>query len=216
MQTISGGDDMAWHCPYCGCSSSHYNSSRIRMECDLCGYPVSEDVDAESRMRRDRTFLQIQKHLRVGNWQKVISLVRPLTEEDPTNKELYVFILRAATKDFSDDMMDTSMRTIASDAWDKLERLNGITSQMRGYSNDCLKKKIDELENKKALLYIWVVAVVCCCFFGFCCFGSNDVFAGLLLIGIGFLIYKAKKPNYSFNLIKQIDDLQRKKGNNPF
>lgn len=100
-------------CSRCGCSSFHYNRSRIRMECDSCGHPVYDPQQDQQLMQYDRTYSQAMSHLTAGNWEQTIGLLRPLMSQYPTEKRLYLAVLRAATQDFRDiDMRNTANRAI--------------------------------------------------------------------------------------------------------
>ena len=85
------------------------------MECDSCGHPVSDPQQDQQLMQYDRTYSQAMSHLAAGNWEQTIVLLRPLMSQYPTEKKLYLAVLRAATQDFGDiDMDNTANRTIAS------------------------------------------------------------------------------------------------------
>ena len=101
------------------------------MECDSCGHPVQDPQQDQQLMQYDRTYSQAMSHLTVGNWEQTIGLLRPLMSQYPTEKRLYLAVLRAATQDFMDiDMENAVNRATASEAWDKLIRLNGVTGEM--------------------------------------------------------------------------------------
>ena len=145
-------------CSRCGCSSFHYNRSRMRMECDSCGHPVSDPQQDQQLMQYDRTYSQAMSHLAAGNWEQTIVLLRPLMSQYPTEKKLYLSVLRAATQDFGDiDMDNTANRTIASEAWDKLVRLNGVTGEMIRYGSRRYEKHREELNKQRTR----ILAVLC-------------------------------------------------------
>lgn len=73
-------------CSRCGCSSFHYNRSRMRMECDSCGTPVYDPQQEQQLMQYDRTYSQAMSHLASGNWEQTIALLRPLMSQYPTEK----------------------------------------------------------------------------------------------------------------------------------
>lgn len=144
-------------CSRCGCSSFHYNRSRMRMECDLCGTPVYDPQQDQQLMQYDRTYSQAMGHLDVGNWEQAIVLLRPLMSQYPTEKKLYLAVLRASTQDFGDiDMDNTANRAIASEGWDKLVRLNGITGEMIRYSRQRYEKYRGELNKQRTLILAWI------------------------------------------------------------
>lgn len=73
-------------CSRCGCSSFHYNRSRMRMECDSCGTPLCDPQLDQQLMRYDRTYSQAMSHLVVGNWEQTIGLLKPLISQYPAEK----------------------------------------------------------------------------------------------------------------------------------
>ena len=116
------------------------------MECDSCGTPVQDPQQDQQLMQYDRTYSQAMSHLTAGNWEQAIGLLRPLMSQYPTEKRLYLAVLRAATQDFRDiDMRNTANRAIASEAWDKLIRLNGVTGEMLRYGRQRYEKHREEL-----------------------------------------------------------------------
>ena len=146
-------------CSRCGCSSFHYNRSRMRMECDSCGTPVYDPQQDQQLMQYDRTYSQAMSHLAAGNWEQTITLLRPLMSQYPTEKKLYLAVLRAATHDFEDIAMDnTANRSIASEAWDKLVRLNGVASEMLRYGRQRYEKHRGELNRQRTRILIWIFA----------------------------------------------------------
>lgn len=149
-------------CTRCGCVSFHYNHTRMRMECDQCGHPVDDPQHEQQLMQRDRTYSYGMDHLAAGNWEQTISILKPLVLQYPTEKKLYLGILRAATHDFRDIYMaDSSLRNAASEAWDKLIRLNGITSEMLSYSMRRYELHKEELSRRRHTIlgYIFTAAV---------------------------------------------------------
>ena len=155
-------------CSRCGCSSFHYNRSRMRMECDSCGHPVYDPQQDQQLMQYDRTYSQAMSHLAAGNWEQTIVLLRPLMSQYPTEKKLYLAVLRAATQNFGDiDMDNTTNRTIASEAWDKLVRLNGVSGEMIRYGSRRYEKHRDELNKQRARILASIFdAAICAIIYG--------------------------------------------------
>ena len=107
-------------------------------------------------MQYDRTYSQAMSHLAAGNWEQTIVLLRPLMSQYPTEKKLYLAVLRAATQNFGDiDMDNTTNRTIASEAWDKLVRLNGVSGEMIRYGSRRYEKHREELNKQRARILAW-------------------------------------------------------------
>ena len=179
-------------CKRCGCSTFHYNRSRMRMECDSCGTPAHDDLQDQKMMNYDRAYTQAINHLTAGNWDQTISLLQPLLGEHPTDRKLYVAILRAATKDYRDTGMDNAL-CIASarDAWDKLTRLNGLTVQMLRYSRLRHEKQRTELMARRNRIQGWIIIAVISLVLAGVLFAAEQVFLGLVSSGI--LVYFMKK-----------------------
>lgn len=171
-------------CSRCGCSSFHYNRSRMRMECDLCGTPVYDPQQDQQLMQYDRTYSQAMSHLAAGNWEQTITLLRPLMSQYPTEKKLYLAVLRAATHDFGDIAMDnTANRSIASEAWDKLVRLNGVTGEMLRYGRQRYEKHRGELSRQRTRILVWIFAAALCSTIAGVFFGTENYFIAVLCTG---------------------------------
>lgn len=180
-------------CSQCGCSSFHYNRSRMRVECDSCGHPVQDPQQVQQLMQYDKTYSQAMSHLTAGNWEQTINLLRPLMSQYPADKKLYLAVLRAATQDFRDiDMENTVTRTTASDAWDKLIRLNGVTSEMLRYGRQRYEKHRDELSRQRIKILAWIYTASFCSILAAIFFGTACYFLAMLCTGglVGCL-YKA-------------------------
>lgn len=204
-------------CIRCGCSSFHYNRSRMRMECDSCGTPVQDPQQDQQLMQYDRSYSKAMSHLTVGNWEQTISLLKPLMSQYPTEKRLYLAVLRAATQDFRDiDMGNTTNRATASDAWDKLIRLNGVTCEMLRYGRQRYEKHREELIKQRTKILAWIFAAASCSIFAGILFGiENYFFAVLCAGGLAGCLYKA----FSYHPIKVIKQLMSAEPNyqhNPF
>lgn len=204
-------------CSRCGCSSFHYNRSRMRMECDSCGHPVYDPQQDQQLMQYDRTYSQAMSHLAAGNWEQTIVLRRPLMSQYPTEKKLYLAVLRAATQDFGDiDMDNAANRTIASEAWDKLVRLNGVTSEMIRYGSRRYEKHRDELNKQRTRILVWIFAAASCSIIAGVLFGTECYFIAVLCTGgLASCLYKV----FSSRPVKMINQLMSAVPNyqhNPF
>lgn len=180
-------------CSRCGCSSFHYNRSRMRMECDSCGTPVQDPQQDQQLMQYDRTYSQAMSHLTAGNWEQTIGLLRPLMSQYPTEKRLYLAVLRAATQDFRDiDMGNTANRATASEAWDKLIRLNGVTDEMFRYGRQRYEKHREELSKQRVKILAWIFAAASCSILAGILFGTECYFPAVLCTGgLAGCLYKA-------------------------
>ena len=204
-------------CSRCGCSSFHYNRSRMRMECDSCGTPVQDPQQDQQLMQYDRTYFQAISHLTAGNWEQTIGLLRPLMSQYPTEKRLYLAVLRAATQDFRDiDMRNTANRAIASEAWDKLIRLNGVTSEMLRYSRQRYEKHREELRKQKTKILAWIFAAASCSILAGILFGTECYFPAVLCTGgLAGCLYIAFS-SHPVKVVKQLMSAVPNYQHNPF
>ena len=204
-------------CSRCGCSSFHYNRSRMRMECDSCGHPVSDPQQDQQLMQYDRTYSQAMSHLAAGNWEQTIALVKPLISQYPTEKKLYLAVLRAATQDFGDiDMKNTANRAVASEAWDKLVRLNGVTGEMIRYGRRRYGEHREELYKQRMSILARIFAAALCAILTGLLFDAEYCFLALLCAGglIGCL-YKVCNL-HPVEVVKQLARAEPNYQHNPF
>lgn len=204
-------------CSRCGCSSFHYNRSRMRMECDSCGTPVQDPQQDQQLMQYDRTYSQAMSHLTAGNWEQTIGLLRPLMSQYPTEKRLYLAVLRAATQDFRDiDMGNAANRATASEAWDKLIRLNGVTSEMIRYGSRRYEKHREELNKQRTRILAWIFAAAFCAIIAGILLGAESYFVAVLCIGglVGCL-YKVFRSR-PVKVVKQLMSAVPNYQHNPF
>lgn len=204
-------------CSRCGCSSFHYNRSRMRIECDSCGTPVQDPQQDQQLMQYDRAYSQAMSHLTAGNWEQTIGLLRPLMSQYPTEKRLYLAVLRAATQDFRDiEMGNTANRTTASETWDKLIRLNGVTGEMLRYSRQRYEKHREELSKQRTKILAWIFAAAFCSILAGILFGAECYFLAVLSTGslVGCL-YKAFS-SHPVKVIKQLMSAVPNYQHNPF
>ena len=184
---------MEWICSRCGCSSYHYNRARLRNECNGCGFPLVDHQQEQQRLQYDRTLSQAQNHLLAGNWSQVISLINPLMDQNPSDKQLYRMALRAATKDLSDfGMGDSAMRAAASAAWTKLVRLKGLEEAMLRYSRARYEEHLKELRIQKNKILLWIFLASGCSIAAVIChWQSLHIGSILLLCGLVASLYQA-------------------------
>ncbi len=204
-------------CSRCGCTSFHYNRGLMQMVCDWCGHPVDNEQDTQQLMQFDRTYAQAMEHLRVGNWEQVINLLRPLMNQHPSEKKLYAALFRAATHDYDDiEMTDRNRASIASDAWDKLVRLRAVTGEMRVYARRREGVRRAEIEKERArvarsILLAGLLSLLAWLFF-FC---SSDFLGFTVACLAVWYIYKL----VTSDSIRRIRDFDREVPNinrNPF
>lgn len=168
-------------------------------------------------MQYDRTYSQAMSHLAAGNWEQTIDLLRPLMSQYPTEKKLYLAVLRAATQDFGDiDMDNTANRTIASEAWDKLVRLNGVTREMIRYGSRRYEKHREELNKQRTRILAWIFAAAFCSIIAGVLFGTERYLIAVLCTG-GFAgcLYKVF-ISHPVKVIKQLMSSVPNYQHNPF
>lgn len=198
-------------CSRCGSTTFNYNNNGIPV-CRFCGAvydPQSEQFN--------RTYSLAQGHLLAGNWSQVISMLQPLLSQYPTEKKLYEAILRASTHDFSDiEMNDTSSRSYASDSWDKLVRLNGLTGDMLRYSRRRYERHMDELRNRKNKMLVWVFSSSFVAFATAILFNTSHYFYGMLSFGAMIFCLVKTINHHPIQSTKQLASSEPNYRNNPF
>ena len=143
-----------WHCPICGCTGRHYNESRMTIVCDQCGHSSDDETSAEERRSFDRAVAFAKEHLRVGNWTECKNLIQPFCYQNPNNAKLYLILLAAETKGYTDYIMeDNDSRRRARDYWDKLERLRSVNTVMRDYAIEANARKKARIRGKRGGLF---------------------------------------------------------------
>lgn len=176
---------MSQICPRCGCRSFHYNQNRMRIECDACGCAQTDPQELQLRQQDDRNYRQACEHLRVGNWQQAAQLLQPLMQRRPTDKRLYLAAFRAATKDFQDIHASAPLRAMAADAWDKLERLGGLSGEMIRYG---MRRRAyySEKYRGQQRLHLLCAAISAVGFFGsIFCVAEDSPLGALMLVALG-------------------------------
>ncbi len=203
-------------CPHCGCTSFHYSSRARCRVCDQCGHPVHDQQQEQQLMLRDRTYDQAMANFEAGHWDKAIALLKPLTEQYPTERKLYLAILRASTKDFADiDMADATNRATASAAWETLVRLNGVSADMLQYSARRRALRVEELERRKRKIVKELFGAAFFSILAAISFSLNDYFAPIFYLGgsLCFLIsIRRKQPTKVVKALRAAPDLKE----NPF
>ena len=204
-------------CSHCGCTSFHYNRARMRLECDMCGTPIEDSRAEQQLMQFDRIYAQAMSHLTAGNWQKTIGLLKPMLENYPTEKKLYLAILRAATQDFRDiDLKNESNRILASEMWNKLVRLNHVTAGMLAYSKRRYDKHQNELKKKRIQIIVCIFAAALCAVAAGIFFETEYYFLAIMFVNaiIGFL--SLVFISHPVRVIRQLGNNAVNYRNNPF
>ncbi len=187
------------------------------MLCDSCGTPIQDPQQDRQLMQYDRIYFQAMSHLAAGNWEQAIDLLRPLMSQYPTEKRLYLAVLRAATQDFRDiNMGNTANRATASEVWDKLIRLNGVTSEMLRYGRQCYEKRRKELSKQRKKILAWIFAAASCSILAGILFGAERYFLAVLCTGgLAGCLYKTFS-SHPVKVIKQLMSAVPNYQHNPF
>lgn len=114
---------VSWTCPHCGGISNHFSRSRNALVCDSCGTKIQTETERNADIDYERKLALARQHLLVGNWEEAKGLIKPFCSSRPADKQLYLMLLMAETKGYSDYLMNNeSNRREAFGYWDKLER----------------------------------------------------------------------------------------------
>ena len=146
------------HCKYTANSLA-----QERCPCNTCYAHIQShhQQQIQQMMQFDRTVANAKAHLRAGNWNQTVQLLSPLLRESPADIRLHRLILQAATKEFHDyEMAESGLRAAASEAWDRLARMNGLTGEMLRYSQICYEKRMEKLTaiRNKFLVHILIAS----------------------------------------------------------
>lgn len=136
-----------FRCPLCGHTRAVYRAHG--MVCELCGTPVINEAAEQQSLQYDRDYSSAMQHLRAGNWNQVISLLQPLTNNRPTDVRLYKALLQASTQDFTVLELYGNAKGVAADAWNKIVRLSGLSGEMAAYSRRVYNARLQRLSSQK-------------------------------------------------------------------
>ena len=113
-------------------------------------------------------------------------------------------------------MDNTANRAIASDAWDKLVRLNGVNSAMLRYGRQRYEKYRNELNRQRTRILAWIFAAALCSFIVGLLFGTEHYFIAMLFTGgLAGCLYKVFSSQ-PFKVIKQLMSGAPNYQHNPF
>lgn len=148
-----------WRCPQCGCNSYHYSHTRGNKVCDQCGHVIMSTQQMEENIAYDRNIALAKEHLRVGNWDDCIRLVKPLCAKRPADKQLYLILLASITKGYEDFLFcDTNRRKEACEYWRKLINLRCVNGAMKEYALR-RRKKEEEMRNRDIAIIMCIIGV---------------------------------------------------------
>ena len=139
----------SWTCPHCGGTSNHFSRTRNALVCDVCGSIVQTDEERAADLNFERSMALARQHLQVGNWEEAKRLVKPFCSSRPADKQLYLMLLMAVTKGYSDYLIDNEIsRNEASEYWDKLVRLGCVNETMKNYA----RRRLQYINDEKSIL----------------------------------------------------------------
>lgn len=151
-------------CLLCGCASFHYNPRRMRMECSMCGHSLDNEQEQQRRQTYDRSLLEAEQHLRVGNYDTALSMYNSLKNQYPADSRIYQGIQRAATNDFQLDVGDITAEKlpVLADSWDKLIRLNSMKGSIRRYGYKIHARRVEKTQKKKNMCdcIMWLTVIL--------------------------------------------------------
>ena len=174
-------------CAVCGGHSFKYDPIHRRRVCNYCGTPAPGDASEEMQLQYEETVANASAHLRAGNWDRALNMLKSLTDGRPDDVSLYRMILKCATKNYKDqEVEDEARREAARDAWDKLANyLHGMDPAMRVYGNTMYRAKMDRIRKKKAKASTWLFGAVLCFLIGATALLNEAYFIGFLTTSLG-------------------------------
>jgi len=185
---------VSWMCPQCGGTTNHFSRARSALVCDTCGQVVQTEAERREDINYERTLSLARQHLQVGNWDEAKRLIKPFCSTRPTDKQLYLMLLMATTKGYSDLLVNNdAQRKEAAEYWDKLSRLGCINNTMKNYMRRRLQF-INEENNiilaKKgvALGLSTLISIIALCMIS----ASNDSGAFFIVLAIASWIISVK------------------------
>ncbi|MBP5261773.1 MAG: hypothetical protein J6Z43_06580 [Clostridiales bacterium] len=141
-------------CKGCG-ANLWWNGEDPLLTCAVCGsqYFIDDNNQIPQEIiQLNKTIKLASDHIRAGHFGEAVRLISPLVSQFPSDKRLYELLIRACTKDYTCcSIEDSYTRKIASDSWDSLARLGGITNQMRAYS---MRKCSDTQDKNKGMITV--------------------------------------------------------------
>lgn len=155
--------DNSWICEECGGKSSHFNSSRGCLVCDICGAEVRSKDELNANIVFQKDMALARQHLKVGNWDEAKRIVKPYENSRPAEKQVYLYLLVATTKCFEDFLLDDPVAdSEAAKYYDKLKRLGCVNSAMINYAKR-RSERIKTIKNdlsRKRLIIIVINAII--------------------------------------------------------
>lgn len=149
-------------CIHCGGTALYYDRQKQQILCYDCRRPPRNDLqEMEAQQKYDKAYSAAMDHLRAGNFDRAIGMLKPLTEQKPGDTRLYEALFRAATSDYSDFAVTESRKKVAMDAWNHARQLRSVSPQMIRYIRMLRSKREEEKAKNIRKLLIWLVIVIC-------------------------------------------------------
>ena len=208
---------VSWTCPHCGGTSNHFSRSRNALGCDTCGSIVQTEAERTEDINYERKLALARQHLQVGNWEEAKRLIKPFCSSRPADKQLYLMLLMAVTKGYSDYLINNeASRREAFDYWDKLVRLGCVNDTMRSYARNRLQYIHEEKNILSAKRGIAIGISVLISFIAICLLstGSSDGSFFLVLAVAAWIISVKYMQKLSRNI--NIARSNNQRSDNPF
>lgn len=208
---------VSWTCPQCGGISNHFSRSRNALVCDTCGSIVQTEAERTEDINYERKLALARQHLQVGNWEEAKRLIKPFCSSRPADKQLYLMLLMAVTKGYSDYLINNeASRREAFDYWDKLVRLGCVNETMKSYARNRLQYIHEERNILSAKRGIAIGISVLISFIAICLLstGSSDGTFFLVLAVAAWIISVKYMQKLSRNI--NITRSNNQRNDNPF
>ena len=158
-----------WMCPICGSTTKRLNKERMVLVCEGCGRDVRSEEETKAELDYLKNMSLARDNLSVGNWDEVKRLVKPYVKSKPADKQLYLMLLSAETKGYTDmRMADWSSLENAGEYWNKLERSKCVNQLMKEYAWRRRKEYSRMKERQFAITMILIIIVVLLSFIAMC------------------------------------------------
>lgn len=204
-------------CPRCGGNILRFNPYGYPI-CNECGTRIQTESERDAEIKYERDLGMARQYLQVGDWNKAKKLIKPYCDTHPTDKRLYVMLLVAETKCYTDYLINNYFSRIdAAEYWDKLLRCGYVDRSMRTYARNRYNYINDMIE--KISTKCWIAG---------CLAGILFIISGCLILAgepicILWIVLTIIAGVVFFRLLIRKKDLSRlidKKGNgvndNPF
>lgn len=196
-------------CKRCGAQTLR-RVDQTQWRCTQCGALTYDERQEEQQFLFERNYAQGMAFLRVGQYGKALDIMRKLTEDHPDDKRLYQTIIRASTRGLQ-ELEYEHIDPAASQAWDVLVQLNGLTGDLVQYGRKLIQYEREKMLHRKMLVVLCVtlclVLAVACWLFMYGMIGGEEssVYALGCMVAIGLIIHRVRKthPSELFEALSQ-------------